>query len=104
MQQKELELKEREQVRKEKQMMIDAATNADRIKLEREKLAQSTESVGLKVGADLAKSQAQLAATQQRDGLQLGMDMAKDIVNRNTAKEGNVGNEQSVPARGDETT
>jgi hypothetical protein len=96
MQQKELELKEREQTRKEKQMLIEAAESADRMKLERERLAQATETAGLKVGAELAKSQAQLAATQQRDGLQMGMNIAKDIVNRNTTKEGNTEDEQSI--------
>lgn len=80
MQQQELAIKAKEAEIKEKKLAIDAAEKADRLELEREKLAANTQVAGLKVGAKLATDKAALSAKQQAEGLKTGVQVARDAM------------------------
>jgi hypothetical protein len=77
-QQKELELEERKVALKEKETMIDAAATADKMAIERERIAAQTQIAGLQVGAKMATAKAQLSAQQQEQGLRIGVDIARE--------------------------
>ena len=88
MQQEELKIKQMEAQtkqqkalkdsdRQDKQLMVNAATQADKLKIEREKLAAQERIAGLQVGATVSTAKATLAGTQQREGLRMGIDTAK---------------------------
>jgi hypothetical protein len=79
MQQMELQIKQKEVEIKEKQLAITAAEKADRLSIERERIAVQQQIAGLQTGAKLAVSQAELSAAQQEAGVQLGMDIAKEL-------------------------
>jgi hypothetical protein len=66
MQQQELQLKNREVDIKEKKLQVDAAAQADKLKLEEKKLA-----------VDAAAKADKLRAEQERAGTQMGIDIAK---------------------------
>jgi hypothetical protein len=66
MQQQELQIKNREVAIKEKKLQVDAAAQADRLKLDEKKLA-----------VDAAAKADRLRADQERAGTQMGIDIAK---------------------------
>lgn len=66
MQQQELQIKNREVAIKEKKLQVDAAAQADKLKLEEKKLA-----------VDAAARADKLRAEQERAGTQMGIDIAK---------------------------
>jgi hypothetical protein len=78
MQQKELELKERELALKEKQLTANAAEKADKLDIERERIASQKEIAGLQVGAKIATDKANLSAKQQEAGLRMGVEIARE--------------------------
>jgi hypothetical protein len=78
MQQKELELKEREVALKEKQLALTAAEKADKLDIERERIASQKEIAGLQVGAKLATDKANLSSKEQIEGLRIGVQVAKE--------------------------
>lgn len=78
MQQKELELKGRELDLKEKQLMVTAAEKADKLDIERERIASQQEIAGLQVGAKLATDKANLTSKEQIEGLRIGVQVAKE--------------------------
>jgi hypothetical protein len=82
MQQKELELKSREVDIKEKKLAVDAATKADQMDIERDRIASQKEIAGMQVGAKVANERAQLSAKQQSEGARLGVDIARDIASK----------------------
>lgn len=73
MQQKELEIKQKDAETKEKKLAIDAATQADKIEIERGKLELQAQMAGLKLATD----RAELASEEQREGLKLGIEIAE---------------------------
>jgi hypothetical protein len=77
-QQKELELEERKVALKEKEAMIDAAATADKMAIERERIASQQQVAGLQVGAKMATAKAQLSAQQQEQGLRIGVEIARE--------------------------
>jgi hypothetical protein len=79
MQQKELELKSREVDIKEKKLAVDAATKADQMDIERDRIASQKEIAGMQVGAKVANERAQLSAKQQTDGARIGVEIARDL-------------------------
>jgi hypothetical protein len=58
-------------------MMIDAAAQADRLALDREKLKADQEREGLKLGLKAQSDQRKMEAEQEREGLRIGVDIAK---------------------------
>jgi len=82
MQQAELELKKQEVAIKEKQMVVDAATQKDKLDIERERIAAQERIAGLQVGAKIATDKANLSAKQQVEGLRIGVDVARESSQR----------------------
>jgi hypothetical protein len=77
MQQKELQLRAKELDLKEKKLTLDAAAQADKIDIERERMENTSELALLKASKDNEHKQAMLRAQQQREGVRMGIDIAK---------------------------
>lgn len=77
MQQAELQLRAKEVDIKEKQLVIDAATQADRLALERERIAAELEKEGTRIGVQSAAARAKLESQAQLEMLKASMDMEK---------------------------
>ena len=82
MQQQELEIKRREVEVKEKKFIADAAAQADKIDLERERLEAQERIAGMQVGAKVAEAKDALEAKQEADGMRMGVEMAQDLMDR----------------------
>jgi len=82
MQQQELALKAREVAVKEEKLKIDAATKADQLEIETERLAVQERIAGLQVGAKIATDKAGLASKDQAEGLRIGVDIAREGAQR----------------------
>jgi hypothetical protein len=61
----------------EKKLIVDATTQADKLKLEQQKAQLQSQLAGMKVGAQIQDSKAKLAAQQQEAGVRMGIDVAK---------------------------
>lgn len=79
MQQMELQIKQKEVEIKEKQLAITAAEKADRLAIDRERIASQQQIAGLQTGAKLAVNQAELSAAQQEAGVELGLDIGREL-------------------------
>lgn len=79
MQQKELEIKEREVGIKEQKLQVDAMTNAERLAIERERLATQEKIAGLQVGAKTAHAQQELNARMELEGVKIGVENARNL-------------------------
>ena len=77
LQQQELALKGQEVELKKKQQQIDAASKADQLNIERERISSQERIAGLNAGIKVEDSKRKLAATQQTEGLRIGVDVAK---------------------------
>ena len=77
MQQQELQLRAKELELKEKKIAMDAAAQADKIDIERERMENTSELALLKTAKDTEHKQAVLNAQQQREGVRMGIDIAK---------------------------
>ena len=77
MQQQELQIKQQEVQIKAQKLQIDAAAQADKIRIEEERIAAQKEIAGMQVGAKVAKDKAELAARQEESGVRMGIDVAK---------------------------
>ena len=77
MQQKELALKERDIVVKEKKLQIEAAAKADQLEIEQERIAAQERIAGMQVGAKVEKDRKDLAARQELEGVKIGSDIAR---------------------------
>jgi hypothetical protein len=78
MQQKELELKEREVGVKEQKLQLDATTQGERAEIERERIAAQQMIAGLQVAAKTTHAQQELDSKMEAEGVRLGMQAAKD--------------------------
>jgi len=78
MQQAELQIKQQEAQLKAQKMQIDAAEKADRLELERERIASQERTAGMQVGAKIASEKDKLSAQQQKDGLEMGINIARE--------------------------
>ena len=76
LQQQELKLKEEELQRKAKKDMADIAAKADQLEIEKERIAAQERIAGMQVGAQTAKSKAELDSKQQLEGVRIGADIA----------------------------
>jgi hypothetical protein len=79
MQQKELEIKEREVGIKEQKLQVDAMTNAERLAIERERIASQEQIAGLQVGAKISHAQEELNAKMELEGVKIGADNARNM-------------------------
>ena len=77
MQQQELQLKAKEVDLKEKKLAMDAAAEADRIELEKQKLESQERIAGVQAGARAAAEKARLDGELELKGVELGSAMAK---------------------------
>ena len=75
--QQELQLKGKEVSIKEKKLQMDAATQADKLQIERERIAAQKEIAGMQVGAKAQADKMHVSAQQQAEGLRIGVDIAK---------------------------
>jgi hypothetical protein len=93
MQQKELEIKEREVGVKEKKVMVDGATAADKLEIERLKVEGQLELQGAKLGVEIKSAQDKM----EKEGFQIGLEIAQ-------AQEGALERATAprAPATGDE--
>ena len=78
MQQAELQIKQAETQLKAQKMQVDAAEKADRLELERERIASQERTAGMQVGAKIAQDKAKLSFEEQKAGIELGIDIARD--------------------------
>lgn len=77
MQQQELQLRQRDLELKEMKVKLDAAAQADKLAMERERMTGTLELNSIKVGAQIAESKAKTEAQQELDGVRMGIDIAK---------------------------
>jgi hypothetical protein len=77
MQMKELQLKSQEIDIKMKKMQIDAATKADQLELEKERINAQKEIAGMQVGAKIQSEKAHIASKEKLEGMKIGNDVGK---------------------------
>jgi hypothetical protein len=77
-QQAELQIKQAEAQLKAQKMQVEAAEKADRLELERERIASQERVAGMQVGAKIASEKDKLSAQQQKDGLEMGIEIARE--------------------------
>ena len=77
LQQQELQIKMQELELKKQKLQIEAAGDADELKLKERQIEGNLELEGMKVAIDMQKSKEKLAADQERDGVRMGIDIAK---------------------------
>jgi hypothetical protein len=78
MQMQELQIKQGELKLKEQQFAVTAAEKADKLDIERERIAAQKEIAGLNVGAKVATDKARLASDEQLEGLRVGVQVARE--------------------------
>jgi hypothetical protein len=78
LQQAELQLKAEELKQKAQKLQIDAADKADRLDIERERIAAQKEIAGLNAGVKVASDKARLASDEQLEGLRVGVQVARE--------------------------
>ena len=77
MQIKEQQLQEQEVLRKKQKDVLDAAANADRLKVEKERIASQERIAGMQIGAKTAIDREELQFKQQVEGLKIGKELAQ---------------------------
>jgi hypothetical protein len=86
MQQKELQLKEQDMELRKQKMLLDAATNEDKLEIERERIASQEKIAGMQVGVKAAKDRAELESREKIDGLRIGSEISKTQAQMNEAR------------------
>jgi hypothetical protein len=77
MQAKELQLKEAEEMRKKQKDVMDASAEADRLRIERERIASQERIAGLQVGAKQAADKEKLELEKMKEGFQIGKQITE---------------------------
>ena len=85
MQMQELQLKSQELQLKQQQFAVTSAEKADKLDIERERIAAQKEIAGLNVGAKIATDKARLASDEQLEGLRVGVQVARESMAAQTA-------------------
>ena len=85
MQQQELQLKQQELQLKQQQFAASAAEKADRLDIERERIASQKEIAGLNAGVKVATDKANLSSKEQLEGLKVGIQVARESMVAQTA-------------------
>ena len=78
MQMQELQIKQQEVGIKEKNLNIDAAAQAEKLRIEHERIAAQKEIAGLQAGAKAVHAKNELQTRTKTEGVRLGMQAAKD--------------------------
>ena len=86
MQQQELQIKMQDMELRKQKMLLDAATNEDKLEIERERIASQEKIAGMQVGVKAAKDRAELESKEKIDGLRIGSDIAKTQAQMNEAR------------------
>jgi hypothetical protein len=94
LQQAEMQLKAEELKQKAQKLQIDAAEKADRLDIERERIAAQKEIAGLNAGVKVATDKARLASDEQLEGLRVGVQVARESMMSEQAS-------AQTPARGE---
>jgi len=77
MQLQELQLKAKEVDMKMKKLQIDAASKADQLEIEKQRLATQEKIAGMQVGAKIQSEKAHLASKERLEGMKIGNDIGK---------------------------
>jgi len=77
MQMQELQLKMAELELKKQKMSIDAAAQADKLELEKEKVSAQFELEGMKLGMKSQQDQTRMVSDNEKEGVRMGADIAK---------------------------
>lgn len=85
MQQAELQIKQAEAQTKAQKLQVEAADKADRLELEKERIASQERIAGMQVGARIASEKDKLSAQQQKDGLEMGVQIAREAAQEDRA-------------------
>jgi hypothetical protein len=99
MQQLELQLKQQDMQLKQQKQQIDAASKADQLNIERERIAAQKEIAGMQVGAKVAKDKAELASKDAIEGLKVGSQIAHNRAQLHA--QNRVNNQKGVQKKGD---
>jgi len=86
MQQQELQIKMQDMELRKQKMLLDAATNEDKLDIERQRIASQEKIAGMQVGVKAAKDRAELESKEKIDGLRIGSEIAKTQAQMNVAK------------------
>jgi len=86
MQQQELQIKVGELDLKKQKLQVDAADKADRLEVEKERIAAQKEIAGMQVGAKAAKDRQEFQGKMELEGIKLGSQIAKDRVSTTKGK------------------
>jgi len=77
MQLQELKLKAQEVDLKMKKLQIEAASKADQLEIEKQRLATQEKIAGMQVGAKIQSEKAHLASKERLEGMKIGSDIGK---------------------------
>ena len=80
MQQQELQIKAGELDLKKQKLQVDAADKADRLEVEKERIAAQKEIAGMQVGAKVAKDRQEFQGKMELEGIKVGSQIAKERV------------------------
>jgi len=86
MQMQELQIKQKEVDLKEKKMATDAAAKADELELKKQEVEARMELEGFKAATAMEQQKATIAAQQEREGVRMGIDIAKSQAQENKLK------------------
>jgi len=86
MQQQELQIKMQDMELRKQKMLLDAATNEDKLDIERQRIASQEKIAGMQVGVKAARDRAELESKEKIDGLRIGSEIAKTQAQMNVAK------------------
>lgn len=89
MQMQELQLKQAEVEIKKQKMVMDAASAADKLELEEQKVQGQLQLDAMRVGAQIEESRAKMAAQQELEGVRMGIDIAKAKAQQANPNRGN---------------
>jgi hypothetical protein len=84
MQQQELQIKQQELQLKQQKLKVEAAGDADELRLKERQIEGNLELEGMKVAIDMQAAKAKLASDQERAGVQMGIDIAKSRADAQT--------------------
>jgi hypothetical protein len=84
--QQDFQLKQQAAQLDSQRLIADTTAKSDKMELEQEKMRSSLQLDGMKMGAQINQSKAQMDADQHREGVKMGIDIAKSQQQANTTK------------------
>ena len=84
--QQDFQLKQQAAQLDAQRMIADTTVKSDKMELEQEKMRSALQLDGMKMGAQINQSKAQMDADQHREGVRMGIDIAKAQQQANTPK------------------